>query len=134
MRFLLGLFVLIFTLTGFTLTAQAKDVKAVMFYADWCTTCKVLDKNLNTAREQSELVDSADFVMFDMTDGKTRGQAKEIAASENLEKLLNIYGAATGFMVLFDADNQEVLHVIRGGAKEREIIQAFEYAIQKDKT
>ena len=112
MKLLLALFVGLFITTFNLHTAQAEErYAAVNFYADWCGSCKILDPKVEEARTGSDLEDIA-FYTFDMSDSESIARTKKLAAAESIDPLLQIYGAATGFLVLYDREKNEVVKTI----------------------
>lgn len=105
----LGLFA-----AGTTAHAQAEnetakaDAYAVVFYADWCGSCKAMDPKLKEAR--ASLADeSVLFVTFNMTDENTKKQTAMLANALNLEDHFSENAGKTGFLLLIDPKNNEVV-------------------------
>ncbi|MDJ0917996.1 MAG: thioredoxin domain-containing protein [Woeseiaceae bacterium] len=94
--------------------ADKPEVLAVLFYADWCGSCKILDPEVTKARSEADLDrQPVVFVRLDLTDETTRYQAGLLASSLGLEEVYADYGSGTGFMLLVDADSKAVLATLR---------------------
>lgn len=113
---LLGAFILAFGIFAAASVAHAKDetrtakaeTYAVLFYADWCGSCKVIDPKLKEARESLD-EGPALFVTFDMTDDKTKNQTALLASAIGLQKLYQENEGRTGFLLVIDAESKEVV-------------------------
>ncbi|MEE9347043.1 MAG: thioredoxin domain-containing protein [Robiginitomaculum sp.] len=113
--------------------AQAAQVKAkaVMIYADWCSSCKVLEPKVTAVRTQYE-ARGLEFVVLDYTQkdkALMHAQAKqngvEIAMHDALGPRIK-----TGQLILVSADGKHVLGTINMGHTKAEIAEKFEAAIQ----
>lgn len=109
-------------------TAQA-DAYAVVFYADWCGTCKAMDPTVKEAR--ASLTDKPVlFVTFDMTDDKTKKQTAMLADALGLEEHYAENAGKTGFILLIDAESNEVVDRITvndsADAMKRKIVATTE--------
>ena len=95
--------ILTLLLVVFSAGAQAKPLMAVLFYADWCGACQVLDPAVTEARENAAL-DSRDvlFVRLDLTDDASRHQAQLMADTMGIGDLVAENGGKTGFLLLLD--------------------------------
>lgn len=98
---------------GFATAADAPqsiepERMAVLFYADWCGSCKVLDPKIKEAR--SELSDETKtlFVTFDLTDDASKMQTAMLAESLGLGEVYAEHGNKTGFMLVLDAEGKTV--------------------------
>ena len=107
--------------------AQNKDIVGVIFYADWCPSCKVLDPKIEEARKQ---IKGVEFITFDMTDGQTRNKTIRLAKKEGLDPVLQKFGARTGFMVVFDRSTGKIVDVLNSSKRVDDIVFAFEDAQQ----
>ena len=81
---------------------------AVLFYADWCGSCKTLDPRIEEAR--SEFGDDTEtlFVTFDLTDDATRAQTAMLAEALGIGPIYTEHGKKTGFLLVIDADDKKV--------------------------
>lgn len=129
---LLSIFLLgaLFTLSFPAISHAKDDIVSVLFYADWCGSCKILDPKVEEARE-SDAAKDIKFVVFDMTDRNSIKNSQQIAEDQNLKPLLQKYGAATGFMVIYNRDKDEIIDVLGSGASPEEIISKFEKATKQ---
>ena len=82
-------------------------VQAVVFYSDTCGSCKILEPKMEAAM-QAVNMDKINVVKFDFSNKETIEATKMLAAENNVSATLNEYGAKTGFVVLLDANGQEV--------------------------
>ncbi|MEM7082873.1 MAG: thioredoxin domain-containing protein [Pseudomonadota bacterium] len=90
--------------------AQADDHAAqpalysVLFYADWCGSCKVLDPAINKARSQADLDNERVlFLTLDLTDDTRRHQSGLLANALGIGEYYAKNEGRTGFMLLVDA-------------------------------
>lgn len=109
------------------LTHASDNLMGVIFYADWCGSCKILTPRIDEARKDKNL-DDIKFVVFDMTDGPSIANTKKKAESLGLNDLLQTYGAVTGFMVIYDQDKKETIQTITTANTAPEIVSAFKTA------
>lgn len=78
---------------------------SVLFYADWCPSCKLLDPKIERARVKAELDQQPVlFVRFDLTDADTTAQSELLAESLGLSEYLERNGGKTGYAVLVNAE------------------------------
>lgn len=87
---------------------------AVLFYADWCGSCKTLDPKVKEARKS--LADSPVlFLTFDMTDDATKHQSAMLAEAIGLDTLYVENGGKTGYLAIVDAASGKVLGKLTKG-------------------
>jgi len=89
--------------------SEKPEQMAVLFYADWCGSCKVLDPRIEEVRSELGEDTKTLFVTFDLTDPATRAQTAMLAESLGLGSVYEEYGAKTGFLLVIDANDKKVL-------------------------
>ena len=87
---------------------EPPKVLAVMFHADWCSTCKVLEPKINQVKRDFQNQPVL-FTQFDLTDDFTKDQAARYAALLGLEDLYRENSNKTGFMFLIEWPSKRVL-------------------------
>lgn len=91
------------------------DVYAVVFHADWCGLCRVLDPKVREV--WPSFADAPlQMVTLDFTDQTTTKAAAALAAEHGLEDIYAAEAGRTGFIVLVDAASGE--EVGRIGARD----------------
>ncbi|MBI1194845.1 MAG: hypothetical protein GC138_03230 [Gammaproteobacteria bacterium] len=105
---------------GITSTAQAQEsaikpqAYGVLFYADWCGSCKILEPKIQEARQS--LKDSPIlFLTLDMTDEVTKYQAAMLAGTVGLDSLYAENAGKTGYMLIIDANTRKVIGKLTKG-------------------
>lgn len=99
--------------------ADAPAVYAVMFYADWCASCKALDPKVEDVWP-TFAGQSVERVTLDFTDDATSAEAQEQAASLGLSEIYEADAGATGFIVLVNtATGEPVGRIVRDDTPEQ---------------
>lgn len=80
---------------------------AVLFYADWCGSCKALDPKLNQVKRDFQ-GQPVLFTRFDLTDDFTNDQSARYAALLGLENYYRENDGKTGYMLLIDAQSKKL--------------------------
>lgn len=108
--------------------AEKARVVGVLFYADWCASCKVLDPKIQAVkRDFAE--DSVLFTRFDLTDEFTRRQSLLLAEQLGLGEIARKHGNTTGFMLLVsNADGRVLGRLVRTNS-EADIRQSIQGAL-----
>ncbi len=122
MRFYPGLLVLplmmvMFLMLGVSQRASANDlssstisapaaVQAILFRADWCSNCHILEPILEQAMAQVNGV-PVELVVLDFTNAERWDQSIETALDHNVVKIYNAYAGITGLVVLTASDTGE---------------------------
>lgn len=111
---LMTLTLALMTMMPFTHKAQAMDesateapITAILFYADSCGACKILDPKLKEALNAINQ-NKIDMVKFDFSNRTKIEETKALAIEKNLNSTLQKYGAKTGFVVLVNQDGEIV--------------------------
>lgn len=140
-KFLAAVVGLIFVSVMINLQAQKKpgeganDLKiiAMLFYADWCGSCKVLEPKIDQVKTEFK-DESIFFTRFDLTDDFTVAQSKRFASLIGLEDVLKKNGGKTGYMVLLDARSGKVLGKLTKDKSPEDIRAAFRGALSGGKS
>jgi len=110
---------------------QKPEVLGVLFYADWCGSCKVLDPIIKKARGKANLDNDAIlFVRLDLTDATQRHQSALMAHTLGLSDFYNKNGGATGFMLLVNAETKEVITRLTKNMNATEITKQVRNALE----
>ncbi len=124
--------VLTFVPTLASAEKEQPEVLGVLFYADWCGSCKVLDPEIQKARGKSDLDNEPVlFVRLDLTDATRRYQSSLMATSLGLGDFYKENAGATGFMLLVDAETKEVISMLTKKMDAAAITSAVKAAIEK---
>jgi thiol-disulfide isomerase/thioredoxin len=102
-------------------------VTAIMFYAENCGSCRILDPKIKEAVYAINQ-DKVDIVIFDFSNSKKIEETKALAASKGLESILQKYGAKTGFAVLVNS-NGDILETLKASHETPEIAAKMASAI-----
>ncbi len=107
---------------------DAPRVIGLLFYADWCGSCKVLDPKLEAVTP--EFADQPIlFTRVDLTDADTQVGAEQHARDLGLEDIYAEHEGRTGFMLLVDAREKRVLGRLTHNQSEGDIRQAISQAL-----
>lgn len=111
------LIAVVFATSFFTINAnqvnsdEDPQVIAMYMYADWCGACQAIKPIMEEAKPQFE-GQPVLFVKMDMTNDFTAHQSKLMAARLGLSDIFEKNEGMTGFVLLLDADTNEVLDKI----------------------
>ncbi len=109
---------------------QAKaDVVGMLFYADWCGSCQILDPKIETA-EKAFSGKPITFTKLDLTDSKTRAKAEKNSKKLGMESVFAEHGKKTGFFLLVDAESKEVISKITREYTEDQIKSEIKSALK----
>ena len=92
--------------------ADDPAIYAVVFSAEWCGACKILDPKLMPVMQSMAEDEDVQFVRLDFTNRETAATSEATAASLELADLFAANSGKTGFVLLVDADSGEVLDTI----------------------
>ncbi len=99
---------LAFTLVSLANAQQRPDMYVVMFRADWCGPCKIVEPNLKNAL--SILRDpSIEAVTIDITNSYVSEISAHAAFDRNIVRQYNEWMGVTGFAAIIDADTKNTL-------------------------
>ena len=129
----LALGLLVSALPALAADAPADDepkVLALVFAADWCGACKVLDPKLQAVKPG--LADlPVELVMLDLTDADARAASAATARRGGYSAVYDAHAGKTGFVLLVDASSKEVLDRIVHTDTEAEMRQKVRRAIAR---
>jgi len=110
-KFVKLLSLLAITFLGSNISASAQerpDMYVVMFRADWCAPCKIVEPNLDRALKT--LGDPGiQFINIDITDPPRSERSAHLAFDAAIVKQYNQWYGITGFAAIIDADTKNTL-------------------------
>ena len=108
--------------------AQAPVVRAVLFRADWCANCHVLEPVLEKA--MSDAADMpVELVVLDFTNPQKWDQSIEVALDHNVVQVYNAYAGITGLVVLTAADTGERIDCINRTFSASAMVHVMKQAV-----
>lgn len=112
--------------------AQVMDGKtrAVLIYADWCGSCKVLDPKIKQARSMGD-VPGLDYITLDYTNKNVENfyAQAEAAGVQNAVKTYLDGTIKTGMLLLIDVDDDKVIGKVTKELDPNEIVTALKDAV-----
>jgi len=116
-----------------TKSAKAMDTKtkAVLIYADWCGSCKVLDPKIKKVQSMGA-IPGVEFVTLDYTE-KNADAFYAQAKAAGVEAAVKAYldgTIKTGQLLLVDLDDQNVIGKVTKTSQPAEILTALRDAIK----
>ncbi|MCF6294030.1 MAG: thioredoxin family protein [Robiginitomaculum sp.] len=119
------------------LTAYAGDeqpkVRAVYFYASWCSNCRVVDPILEKARKQTQGL-AVQHLTLDFSNPQTWDKAMEVAFDNDVVATYNAYAGTTGMVVLLAADTGEQIDCVNRLFTVDTMALSFERAVERVET
>lgn len=111
------------------MAGEKPEVIGVLFYADWCGSCKTLDPKIEAVKgEFAE--DAILFTRVDMTDDYTQRQSAYLASLLDMDAVYEAHAPKTGFMLLLDGDSGKVLGKLTKVQSEVEIAAAIRKSLE----
>lgn len=110
--------------------AMDTKTKAVLVYADWCGSCKVLDPKVQKAKSMGA-IPGLDFVTLDYTlkdPNVFYAQADEAGVGKAVRDYLD-GTIKTGVLLLVDVDDEKVIGKITKTSEAGEIVTAMKKAV-----
>jgi len=101
-----------------------KNLIIVKIHADWCDKSKLIHSRYSSLKNKFES-NSVLFLELDFTDQCTEKQAKQVARTFNMVKLLE-NKQNTGQILLLDADNRFVLDQLHKNMLFSEMVQSVQ--------
>ncbi|MFQ5564597.1 MAG: thioredoxin [Parvularculaceae bacterium] len=95
---------------GASAGAREPEVVAATFSSAWCTACKILKPKLASVIPDFESA-PVEFVEFNYTFGRPR-EYRDVAAARGFADIYDRFEGGTGFTLLIDADNGEILDML----------------------
>jgi thiol-disulfide isomerase/thioredoxin len=129
------LIAVVFATSFFTLNANQVSsdedprVIAMYIYADWCGACQAIKPIMEEAKPEFE-EQPVLFVKMDMTNDFTAHQSKLMAARLGLSEIFEKNEGMTGFVLLLDANTNEVLDKITTDDDKQGIITKITNALE----
>ena len=105
--------------------------KAVLIYADWCGSCKVLDPKLKKVQSMGPMP-GIEFVTLDYTAKNADdfyAQAEAAGVGKSVKNYLN-GTIKTGQLLLVDIDDEKVVGKVTKTLEPNEIVTALKDALQ----
>ncbi|MDW7682400.1 MAG: thioredoxin domain-containing protein, partial [bacterium] len=87
---------------------QAPKIIGLLFYADWCGSCKILEPKIDSIKKEFASKPIL-FTRVDMTDDFTKAQSRLFAHWVGLGEIYNENKGKTGFMLLIQPQDGKVL-------------------------
>ena len=120
---------------GLTATTQAADpaepeLIGVMFYADSCGSCKILDPKIKKV-QANYLSKPLLFATFDHSNDASKNQAALLAGSLDLGEVYKAQEKASGFMLVIDAETKKVVTKLTKDMTEEQIKEALDQALSQ---
>jgi len=110
-RYFSALLLLAISIFSTNISAQAQqrpDMYVVVFRADWCGPCKIVEPNLQAA--MTTLRDPGlEVIVFDITTPASSERSAYQALDRNIVDHYNQWYGTTGFVALVDADTKRTL-------------------------
>ena len=100
--------------------AAEPDRIAILMYADWCGSCKILDPKLKAVQPEFERGNIL-FVRFDLTDDATKHQSRLLAQALGVGELYEKNGGKTGYLAIVDRASGQSIERISKDHSEAEI-------------
>ena len=109
---------------------MAAKTTAVLIYADWCGSCKILDPKVKEARGLGDIA-GLDFVVLDYTEKNVDDFYAQAEAAGVGKAVTQYLGGTikTGQLVLVDMDDQKVIKKIDKTYEVPQMISDFKEAI-----
>ena len=111
--------------------AMAAKTKAVLIYADWCGSCKVLDPKIQKVQSMGA-IPGLEYVTLDFTAKDADGFYAQAQAA-GVEDAVKSYLAGTiktGQLLLVDLDDQKVIGKVTKTLEPAEILTAVKDAVK----
>jgi thiol-disulfide isomerase/thioredoxin len=107
---------------------QKPQVVGLVFYADWCGTCRVLEPRIDEVKK--DMTDKPVLITrVDLTDEATRAQSQLFANWVGLGDIYQEQAGATGFMLLIDPQEKKVVDRITAQHSEEQIRETIDAAL-----
>lgn len=105
-----------------TAVSEEIEVLTVYMYADWCSACQNIKPKMEKAMREFE-DDPILFTKMDMTDDFTSHQSKLLATRIGVLDIFDKNEGKTGFVLLVDANTNEIIDKITTDDDEEGIIK-----------
>jgi len=112
-------------------TSMEIRTKAVLVYADWCGSCKVLDPKIKAVQSMENGAE-LEYVTLDYTNKNLKdffSQAKASDVGSAIEAYFPDGKIKTGQLLLVDVDDQKVIGTVTKSLEASEIMETIRDAI-----
>ena len=109
-------------ITGLATAAEPVEPKVVglMFFADTCASCKVLDPKIQAVKGEF-VAQPILFATFDHSNDATKAQAAMLAAALGVGDIYKAQEKASGFLILVDAKTKQPIAKLTRDMSEENI-------------